>query len=246
MMGEITDGAIASFSDEQGSFMDRAHTVEQGQGLATDLGPSTIGMTPGQLNEHFSGLPSAVQQTASPGLVGRGLSLAAGVLGSPVAGLAVDTGARALDASKQIGQVNDDFGTTFNEGFGNSFGQQAVGAVGGLAGSKAGGLIGGRLGAALGPVGAVAGTLAGSMTGKSFGRDLAMGGFDGDSPGATDADGGYGYGDGGYGDGSDAIMMAGTNPAQAGRPAAQTNTAPSRYGPVGLTRYASYAQSFFT
>jgi hypothetical protein len=126
------------------------------------------------MNERFSGLPSAIQRDADPGLIGRGLSLAAGLWGSPVAGLAVGTGARALDASKQIGQVNDDFGTTFDEGFGNSLGQQVKGTVGGFAGGTVGQRVGGLLGRSLGPVGQGVGMLAGSTLGNQYGREIAM------------------------------------------------------------------------
>jgi hypothetical protein len=126
------------------------------------------------MNERFSGLPSAIQRDADPGLIGRGLSLAAGLWGSPVAGLAVGTGARALDASKQIGQVNDDFGTTFDEGFGNSLGQQVKGTVGGFAGGTVGQRVGGLLGRSLGPVGQGVGMLAGNTLGNQYGREIAM------------------------------------------------------------------------
>jgi len=172
-LGNATEGAFESSAKAAArSFMDSMDTGRRG--LAVDLGESTIGLSPDQMNERFSGLPSAIQRDADPGLIGRGLSLAAGLWGSPVAGLAVGTGARALDASKQIGQVNDDFGTTFNEGFGNSLGQQVKGAVGGFAGRTVGQRVGGLLGRSLGPVGQGVGMLAGNTLGNQYGREIAM------------------------------------------------------------------------
>jgi hypothetical protein len=172
-LGNATEGAFESSAKAAArSFMD---SVDTGwRGLAVDLGESTIGLSPDQMNERFSGLPSAIQRDAEPGLIGRGLSLAAGLWGSPIAGLAVGTGAQALDASKQIGQVNDDFGTTFNEGFGHSLGQQVKGAVGGFAGRAVGQRVGGLLGRPLGPVGQGVGMLAGSTLGNQYGREIAM------------------------------------------------------------------------
>jgi len=172
-LGNATEGAFESSAKAAArSFMDSVDTERRG--LAVDLGESTIGLSPDQMNERFSGLPSAIQRDANPGLIGRGLSLAAGLWGSPIAGLAVGTGARALDASKQIGQVNDDFGTTFNEGFGNSVGHQVKGAVGGFAGRAVGQRVGGLLGRPLGPVGQGVGMLAGSTLGNQYGREIAM------------------------------------------------------------------------
>jgi|GEM_PF-5718824 len=172
-LGNATEGAFESSAKAAArSFMDSVDTGRRG--LAVDLGESTIGLSPDQMNERFSGLPSAIQRDADPGLLGRVASLVAGVSVNPALGLGIDTGFRARDASKQIGQVNDDFGTTFNEGFGNSLGQQVKGAVGGFAGRTVGQRVGGLLGRSLGPVGQGVGMLAGSTLGNQYGREIAM------------------------------------------------------------------------
>jgi hypothetical protein len=149
-----------------------------------------------------------------------------------------------LDASKQIGQINDDLGTTMDSSFSNSLGKQALGALGGFAGGNVGQRVGGLNGRSQGPIGQGVGMIAGSTVGQNVGRDLAMGAFEGVSPGDASTPGGEGN-RGGDGAGADATMMAGTSPTQAGQSAAQTNTAPSDYGPVDFNGYASYAESFF-
>jgi len=227
-VGSVTDGAIASFSDD-----------DSPTGVYGSLDADPMSMA--DINAEAT---SNIQSQAEPGLIGRALSLGASVLGSPVAGLAVDTAARGYSASQDAEAHNAEFGTSVDTGLASNIGSQALGAVGGFAGSRAGSTIGSRIGSAAGLPGAVAGSVLGGVAGKNLGRGLAMGAFEGVSPGDASTPGGEGN-RGGDGAGADATMMAGTSPTQAGQSAAQTNTAPSDYGPVDFNGYASYAESFF-
>lgn len=217
-MGAVTDGAIASFAD------------------AVDAKAMSQAAVDAKATE-------AIQSSAKPGLIGRGLSIAAGIVGGPLAGLAVDTVARGYNASKAAQAHNDTFGTNVDTSTLGNVGSQAVGAVGGLVGGRSLGHIGGRLGAGLGVPGAIAGSVAGQALGSNLGRGMAMGAMNG-QPGSASSTGPGGVpgspAGGGLDTGQGATMVA----------SAPTTTTPSGntrpdFGPVDFNGYASYAQSFF-
>ncbi|GEK48427.1 hypothetical protein HPA02_27100 [Bisbaumannia pacifica] len=170
-----------------------------------------------------------IQMQARPGLIERGLSLAASTV-SPALGMAVDTVGRARAAQQAAEAHNAEFDTNLDTSFSHSLGRQSLAGVGGLLGGRGLAALGGSFGGALGGVhGALAGTLGGAIGGSHLGRSAALGGaLGGSAPGAGTGDG----------------VGAAQSPTTSEPPATMTQTAaPS--GPIDFDGYASYAQSFF-
>lgn len=229
--GSVTDGAIASFSEEsERSFMDRVDArpdPQAGFSAQADLQPMSQA-------ERESRAKQSIAENASPGLLGRALSFAAGIA-NPVAGIATDTVARSLDAQRATKEHNAEFGMDLDTSFGSHLGEQAKGTVAGFAGGKVGGLLGGRALAGINPV---AGSLAGSMALSTAMRDAAMSpSEDSESQNSTPSPGVSGNGGG---------LIASNTSAQPQRNSTQQATSRPDYGPVDFSGYASYAQSFFS
>jgi len=230
-MGDVTNGAIANFTDAMDA------TPDPRAGFAGHVDGQAMSMS-----DITSEAQQNIQANAEPGLLGRLASFGAG-FANPLAGLAVDTMARGYDASRDAKAHNERFGTTVETGLASNTGRQALGAVGGFAGSRALGHIGSRMGSSFGPVGLIAGTMLGSTVGKSVGRDLAMGNIDIGTPGGYTG-----------GEGIDASREGGGGNYEPNRntmvASAPTTTTPSGntrpdFGPTNFNGYASYAQSFF-
>lgn len=232
--GSVTDGAIASFSDEsERSFMDRVDArpdPQAGFSAQADLQPMSQA-------ERESRATQSIAENASPGLIGRALSFATGIA-NPVAGIATDTVARSLDAQRATKEHNAEFGMDLDTSIASHLGEQAKGTVAGFAGGKFGGLLGGRALAGINPV---AGSLVGSMALSNTMRDAAMSpSEDNESQNSTTSPGVAGSGGG---------LMASNANAQPQRSLTQqTSPTASRpdYGPTDFSGYASYAESFFS
>lgn len=226
--GGIAGSAIESFAD----VMDARPDPEAG----------FMGKVDGQAvpsREIDARATRAIRSSARSGLFGSALTLGAGLLGSPIAGMAVDTAARGVAASKAAKDHNAEFGTNVDTGLASNIGAQAKGAVAGMAGGKIGSTIGGRLGMAAGPYAGAAGALAGGLIGGQMGRNAGLNGMTGDATSAGDGDA---QGTPGGGEGT-------TYPQLASRrlPSVQEAARDDAYnGPGQIGRYGSYAASFFS
>lgn len=128
--------------------------------------------------QNVAGLPEAIAMASRPGIMSRGLSIAAS-LANPALGVAATAfGAHsaAKNAQASIGAINDAFGTTMDDSYGTALGQQALGTASGLLGGKVGGKVGAGVGMSVGGVpGAMVGGLLGSAFGSNAARGAAMG-----------------------------------------------------------------------
>lgn len=236
--GEAIGRAFGGLVDAIGLGEEEGPTVAERVSQIRDLDKQTTekdiaGMVLGDRNASLEG---AINAEASPGVVGRIASTAMSLTGLPglLGGMAVDSAAKANNASNTIGQLNNS-GMTMNDGFGHSMGTQARGAVAGGIVSQVGRGIAGPIGAQLaGPAGAVMGSRAASAIGDAA-SSTAMTGEMSPSPSMDAGPAGRGSAGGGQ-------------PARSGRgtpgaarsamsPAAQTAQS-FEWNPVDLQQYS--------